>query len=216
MIMCGDKTVNKGEIEGSVSGSPPKQTSGEGWKWWSVTIKHRYVTIGNDAQVQRGTCQRLEHHHLIIRTHLTDRWLETQQLQLHFSIDSNTLASNFDVLNHIFIFELMNIPYLHVQITSYIPCIYTPILQIPWTVFLMNIDFNISTAVILNLQTHIYCLYSIKVDGMLNDLVISRYKISSLCVISQLDSDAIYVHYTKSHTGRQYHTTNSDGIIDCP
>ena len=45
-------------------------------------------------------------------------------------IDSNTMAPNLYGVKPIFIFELMDIPYFHVHIPRYIPCIYTHILQI--------------------------------------------------------------------------------------
>ena len=49
-------------------------------------------------------------------------------------IYENTPASNFDGFNPIFIFELMELPYLHVHITRYRLCIYIPIIQTPCAV----------------------------------------------------------------------------------
>ena len=59
-------------------------------------------------------------------------------------------------------------------------------------------------------------MYSIKVDGMLNELVISWYGIYSICVISYLDLDASYLHCMIRNIGRHHINTNSDGLIDFP
>ena len=47
MILCGDKTVGNGEIEGAGLGSPLGRTSGGGRKWRSGNKKYSYVTISS-------------------------------------------------------------------------------------------------------------------------------------------------------------------------
>ena len=49
MILCGDKTVDKGDREGAGTGSPPGRTSVGGRKLWSRTKKHSYVTVSDRA-----------------------------------------------------------------------------------------------------------------------------------------------------------------------
>ena len=76
-------------------------------------------------------------------------------------INYNTLAYNFGGLNPIFIFEFIEFPYLHVHITRSSTCIYTSILQMTCNViyYFMSIGINISTSIVLNLKTHICCMY---------------------------------------------------------
>ena len=51
---------------------------------------------------------------------------------------------------------------------------------------------------------------------MFNDLLISWYDISYICVISYLDSDASYFHCIMRHIWIYHHTKTGDGLIDCP
>ena len=48
-------------------------TQNGGMKGRSGNKKNSYVTISDGAQVRRGSCPRLEYHHLVIWTHLTVR-----------------------------------------------------------------------------------------------------------------------------------------------
>ena len=66
----------------------------------------------------------------------------------------------------------------------------------------MNVYTHISTVVVLTLKMHMCCMDLIQVDGMLNDLVSAWYENASICVISQLDSDARCIYCSRRHIGR--------------
>ena len=91
----------------------------------------------------------------------------------------------------------MELPHCHDYTTNYIPCIYTPTLQSPRAVIYYwsehrYVYINCSG---LDPKNHMFCLDSIHVYGMSNELVSKWYETTSICVIAYLDSAASYVHY---------------------
>ena len=68
---------NRREGQGGCGYPPP---GGEGR---SGLRRVSYVTINGGSQVWRGHCPSMEHHHLIIWTHPTDRWPGKQQQHIY-------------------------------------------------------------------------------------------------------------------------------------
>ena len=83
-LSCVDaRRIRRESGQGRVRAPPPRRKTGGGRRRVERVKKSRvsYVTINDRAQVRRGHCLRLEHHHLVIWTHPTDRWTGIQQQQ---------------------------------------------------------------------------------------------------------------------------------------
>ena len=117
MILCGEKKVGKGDREGEVVGSSPGRTLGDRQKQLSITKKHSYVTINDRSYFRRGPFLRLERHHLITFTHITDRWQGKQQqhhmVSIHTHIYFHTLYDICDVQSMI--------KFIHISVCNFRP-----------------------------------------------------------------------------------------------
>ena len=83
MILYACTTEVERRVDRVRYGHPPRQKSGRGCRKADQVNKSTLacVKIHERAEVQRGHCPRLEHHHLNIRTHPTYRWPGKQHQQ---------------------------------------------------------------------------------------------------------------------------------------